>query len=689
MESKTFYIIRQNGNIKVTFERLWDGQDKYFNENDIEELTWDLTVNDQGRFEKTLSGFEMISKVQYEDTYKLCGYMYASNLYYLSTFINFGLAYYDENNHAVQFGGPFAFNGTYQNQNHTTVYDGLTILTGVTISLPWNNLSMYGGPKQEGKFNFNFPIFKSEEAMSNYVRYGIVEDCWNLDDDYDLNETNYYYIYNKQQEGTLFNGTITPTSSDFTWHSLKFSANKAPVLYFDDNFELKLSAPLVVASKAVTGPGYLIDNIPETGWTEKTLEYSGPFYGTIAGKINYTGELPANGTYMYGAEVNTNIYIFKTKAEADNAIETGDYSAAANAYDINYGNTHQPIEIGDAEAATTFGSGYATSPFVSSYICTRNQVLNVANAFYTNDPTLLDNIKKGLELFGANPFEAICGLTWFPFDLTTVATAAPQNYVYFGSFQYTGITGINKITALNASGYINAGSFYLKPLFNSYRDFEPYCQLSVYLPYSGWHEIDIAKYYKKTVNVRYYVDIYTNTFACALVADNQIIDIFNGNIGVTLPICGSNLSEYANSMLRSVLGTVGGTAGGALSGAMLGGGVPGAVIGATVGGFAGLAKGTFEMSQKGTPKDHLQVKGAFSGASSSYMPQYVIFRYDVHDLIVPQNLTELYGKPSSAGGKIGSFSGFLKCDTIKLNTGRMTDAEINETLSLLRQGIFV
>ena len=95
------------------------------------------------------------------------------------------------------------------------------------------------------------------------------------------------------------------------------------------------------------------------------------------------------------------------------------------------------------------------------------------------------------------------------------------------------------------------------------------------------------------------------------------------------------------------------------------------------------------MAQKGQPKDHLMIKGAFSGASAAYMPQYVIFRYDIHNLIVPDNLTALYGRPSSGGGKISTFNGFLKCDTVKLNTSGMTDPEITEVLTLLREGIFI
>lgn len=684
--TKSYILNGRDGAVKLYFDSLWDGEQKILNPNDIVPLTWTAADPGHRHEEVTQEGFELIQKASQENTWILAGYVNPEGSQH-NCFVEISTAYnYDGNAYT---GGGWNYNGTVTCDGTDYVFDGLGT-TQYYDTFP-KYFSLYGGTDNEIHLNFNFPIFDSEAHWQSYIVNGTLDGCMNNTDEYDLDETKYYFIYNNQGSAKLFNGQITPASgTTYAWHSLKFSANKPPVLYYDDAFGLTLSASDIVASKAVTGPGYIIDNIPEEAWTENALEYSGPFYGTLPSRIAAVGSIPDNGTYNYGFELNTNIYIFKDHATAEAADQSGDYSGASNYYEIGSGNTHAPVTIGNDETATTFGSGYATSPFVSSYICDRTDVLNVAGAFYSNDTTLIDNIKKGLEMFGASPFEAICGLTWFPFDLNLVATAQPQNWIYFGSYKHqpAGLS-IDKIINMNASGYINAGSVYIGPLFNSYRDFEPYCQLSVFLPYSGWHELDIAKYYKKTVNIRYYVDIFTNTFACALVIDNQICDIFNGNIGVTLPICGSNLSEYANSMLRSVLGTVGGTAGGALSGAMLGGGVPGAVIGATVGGFAGLAKGTFEMAQKGQPKDHLQVKGAFSGASSSYMPQYVIFRYDVHDLIVPDNLTALQGRPSSAGGKIGSFAGYLQCDTIKLNTGRMTDAEINETIALLRNGIFV
>lgn len=690
--TKSYIINGHDGAIKVYFDSLWDNEDKVLNLNDTFEFGWTCKDPGNNHEENSHAGFELIQRATEEDSWKLAGVLVPDGSQH-NFYIWFGTymkmeSYPGSGEWIAYNGGGYNYNGTVTTDGTDHVFDGLGT-TQYNSILPFY-FWIYGGVDNEIHLNLNFPIFDSDEHLSKYIVDGVVEGCYNNFSEYELDTTQYYFIYNLQSTGVLFNGKMTEASgATRAWHSLKFGANGTPVLYYDNAFGLTLYAPDVVNSKAVNGPGYLIDNIPEEGWTEGVLEYSGPFYATLADRIETCGSLPANGTYSMAVELNTNILRFPDEASAQHAIETGDYTGASNYYEIQNGNTHAPITTGADETATTFGSGPATSPFVSSYICTKNAVLNIANVFYTNDSGILDNLKKGLELMGANPYEAICSLNWYPFSLSDVLTALPQGWIYFGSYKYEpGSLSVDKVQSYKSNGYINAGSLYVQPIFNNYRDLDSkYTNVSIYLPYHGWEPLDVAKYYKKTLNVRYYVDVYTNTYAAALVVDNQIADVYSGNIGQSLPLTGSNMSEYANSMLRSVLGTGAGILGGATTGLMAGS-LPGAVIGAGVGAAASLAGGVFEMSQKGAPKDHLMVKGAFSGGSAGYMPQYVILRYEIHNLIVPANLTELYGRPSSASGPVSQFSGFLKCDTFKLNTSGMLEEEVKEIETLLKTGIF-
>lgn len=543
----------------------------------------------------------------------------------------------------------------------------------------------------------NFPIFDTYEHMRSYIATGSTEGLLNGFADYEVEETKTYHITMNAANGNLLYGQVTPVSgATYTQKSMRIMANKTPCLYFTGNgFQMSLSSNNVVASKAVSGPDYIIDNIPESQWTQNALDYTGYWYGNVEKYSEAKGTLPDAGTYMYGFEFKTDCYIFKDQAEAEEAEETGIYDKAINAYDVEAGYYRVPV-IGQAEDATTFGSGGVTSPFIATYVCSRNDVLNVANAFYSNDTSIIDNIKQGLELFGAEPFQAICGIKWFPCSLASIVTTASQNYVYFGSYKYENAgLSLDKVISVTANGYIDAGTVTLTPVQQNFRSFEPYCGLSVFLPYVGWQKLRIADYWGKTVNVRYYIDIYTGSCIAALVANNVFIDYFTGNIGVELPVTGQMLSQYANSALNGLLGTAGGALGGAAGAAMLAG-PQGLALGAgaaaamAIGGAAvGAGSGIFKMAQKGAPKDHNTTKGSFTSSVGAYLPQYVMFRWEVHDLIIPELLTDLYGRPSAASGKVSSFSGFLQCDTIKLNTNGMNDSEANEVAALLKEGVFV
>lgn len=557
---------------------------------------------------------------------------------------------------------------------------------GSTIGLSYNYEDWQFRKNRDNEciIDADFPIFDSWESLKDYIMTGSLDGCINLTAKYEDNSST-YYIYCKYQSMDLLNGTQSPHTGSFpAWHSQRFMANKEPALYFTgSSFELGLLASQIVASKAVLGPGYMIDYSPMTSWTEGELEYTGNYYATVYDFRAAKGTVPANGTYTLGTQVTTNIPIYKNIADA----RSGDKRKAINYYDIEDGKDRRKSTIGDEEDSTDFGDGMVTSPFVAMYLLSRTQVLNIAGLFYTDNTSLLDNIKAGLELFGASPYEAVVGVNWFPFNVSLVCTTTSQPYIYFGSYKYDQIT-VDRIATLEGA-YIDAGTVTVNAPFGSYRDFEPYSELSVWLPYHGWEKLEIKKYINRSVNIRYYVDITTCTAIIALVVDNHLCDQFSCNIGVQLPLCGNNLSEYANNMIRSILTAGVTTVGGAMSGAMVGGGVPGAIIGGGLGLAAGVAKGTFEMAQKPKPKDMAVTKGAFAAGAGSYMPQYVRFRIDTHDIIEPENLTELYGRPSSSSGPVSSFSGFLKVNTIKLNTGRMTDAEVSEITSLLESGIYV
>ena len=559
-------------------------------------------------------------------------------------------------------------------------------------------------------YSTNVPIFETQEEAEAYCSETVESERQRMIRESAVNykrpeaepETKRYFIWTEITQVDLLRGNATEVSGvTKTYRSTSFDANTMPALYFindGDDFQLGLKAPDVVAGYSLPAPQSVFEQVPEESWHDYEIGYDGVYYTDMPRLVTSGYDFPADGRYTYGIYFYTNIPIMQNEEAADEAIDSGDYSEASNWENISGDKMRYP-DFGDPESSTTFGAGTFSSPFVSQYVMSRSQVVDVASIFFTDDGNLLDNIKRGLELYGAKPVDAIMSLVAFPFDVTTVVNCSPWNYIYFGSYQHQLQSPVNKV--MNClSNYLDAGTIFLTPLFSSYRDFKN-LTLSVYLPFIGWRDLEIEKYISKSVNIRYYIDINTRQCAAVLVAGGVMSDYYVGEIGIELPIVGSNFAEYARSEIQHLSNTAKG---------MLNPFSPEALSNVT-NGVTGVSNATnfttrlstqpwqnssfsqygqYKLGQNGSPKDMQMTKGSFTSGVGMYLPQYVMFRYDIHDVSEPQLLNELCGKPSTASGKISQFSGFLSGRVSKLVTTGMTDSEITEVQNaIMNDGIYI
>lgn len=550
----------------------------------------------------------------------------------------------------------------------------------------------------------NIPVFSSEQSAVSYLNAGtdaaaleILKTALNYQDvEYDEDTTEYYQIANRYVQATQYQGHVTPVEDATVYQrSTIFKANTPPCLYFDDTYTLHLMAKDIVSGYSVPGPISAVEQVPETSWIEESTGYSGNYYGGTTDRNSCGLNLPEpDGVYTYGSYLWTNIYIMGSREDAEEAIETGDYTKAGNYNSVQHGGFGLEPDFGEAEDLTTFGEGTWSSPFVSQYVLSASEVRDVCSVFFTDDSGLIDDIKKGLELYGAKPVDCVMSLVAFPFDVTNIANCSGQYYIYFGSYKHTLTYSVNKIFN-QLSNYLDAGTIFLKPIFNNYRDYKN-LTLSVFLPYIGWRDLEVEKYIKKSVNIRYYVDINTRECAAVLVANGVMADYWVGEIGVELPVVGSNFSDYARSEIQHItsfvkesmtpgsLTSIGNLAG-SQSWVSTGGSVSMKIEGSD---FAKY--GQYKLGQNGSPKDMQMTKGSFSSGLGNYLPNYVIFRYDIHDVEEPELLNTLYGKPSTASGKISGFSGFLTGRITKLDTTGMTDSEIEELQNaIMNDGVYI
>lgn len=354
---------------------------------------------------------------------------------------------------------------------------------------------------------------------------------------------------------------------------------------------------------------------------------------------------------------------------------------------------------GDEEEETDFGQVYTEGFFSQQYILNADAVREIANGLFdTQSQGIWESIKQGIEMFGADPIQAVMGLSYWPFPLTDIfSDVSSQNYVYFGGFKFDfQQSGSSCSRIIHPNGYkIIASTHMIKRRFHSWRDFEPYTKLYIMLPYIGTYQLDLARYYDKVLEVRYYCDTRTNSVIAALVADGTLIDYFNGQMGCTMPITLTDYAGFANAQIQTLLGAGGQAANafgnGIAQAPLMAGsaaGFAGGAAGIAISGAAVGAKTVYGLSQNNI-NDFNKTKGGSTSMINQYLPQKVILIWEMMEDCAPANYGQMFGYPSMMAGKLSSFSGFLKCQAVKLECGIATERERERLKSMLLSGIYI
>ena len=359
---------------------------------------------------------------------------------------------------------------------------------------------------------------------------------------------------------------------------------------------------------------------------------------------------------------------------------------------------------GDELEQTSFGHVYTEGFFSQQYILNATALREIANGLFdTQNQGIWESIKKGIEMFGADPIQAVMGLSYWPFPISSIfSNISSQRYVYFGGYQFDFSDADSSCyRIIYPDGYKTiASTQMIKRRFHSWRDFEPYTKLYIMLPYIGTYQLDLARYYDKVLEVRYYCDTRTNSIIAALIADGTLIDYFNGQMGCTMPISLSDYSGFANAQIQTLLGgggqavgtfsnaagTVGQVASLGTAGLLAGGAV--AAGGAALSGAAIGAKTVYGLSQNNI-NNFNKTKGGSTSMINQFLPQKVTLIWEMMEDCAPSNYGQMFGYPSMMAGKLSSFSGFLKCQAVKLVCPVATERERERLKQMLLSGIYI
>lgn len=543
------------------------------------------------------------------------------------------------------------------------------------------------------------PIFDTEAHANAYLAAisPDFEGCLNLYEAPAEPEGSEYYIYNTGQQGTWSVGDIVSNVSSpyYRWAKIKLASTESidgRLAFYRQGLNDGAIKLIPTLTASIVACEYSTDG--GATWTESDTFPFEYIYGSRVDEL---------GTFIYatreGLNSSKSVPIFETEEEATGWVNhTGDVdiSDALNYQDIaeRYGITNK---TGTDVDETEFGTASNfRSHFTQQYILDRAEVSIVANALYdTGTGGFWEQIKAGVEMFGDNPISSVCGLIYYPIDLSTVFTRlTPQTYIYFGGYMFPpeGSSTSLSVYKLNGyDGYIDIGTFTIEPAFpnDDFRNWEPYCALTLYLPFIGMQKVSYNKYLGKTIKIRYYIDITNGSCLCILMANNKMMDYFNGSMGIQIPITLTDFSGYAQAQIRNLsnMAGVGSNIGeAALSGVS---GDVGGALKSSAGAIGGFEKSMFAVSTTNINQFNT-TKGSSGPMGNQYLPQkvYAIFEYIKTE--TTENLNQLEGTPTNASGNLGSFAGYLEADSIMLRTSAgMSEAEKAEFINLVQSGIYI
>lgn len=310
-----------------------------------------------------------------------------------------------------------------------------------------------------------------------------------------------------------------------------------------------------------------------------------------------------------------------------------------------------------------------TGIFNRTFAMTAPGIKSLSNYLWNADETIFNEIVKGLSLMGGNPIDGLIDLRLYPFNVVNKSTGGASKSIVVGRTD-TGVTGI-EITNYNAVLDLGKCTFY--PYFGNFLDYEPFTTASLYIPYVGIVPISTADFMGQTISCKMVVDITTGS-CTAIVFANAIPIIYkNGNIGVEIPMTGTNSAEYASRIAGGLTSGTGDIALGAASKS----------VGQVVSGVGSIVDSALSVNNT-----MYNTAGSSSPACGLWQPQNCYFIIQRPVPIVPENYGHTVGYACNYQAKISDCSGYTQTYNVDVSSINAPESEKNAIAGILNSGFY-
>lgn len=217
---------------------------------------------------------------------------------------------------------------------------------------------------------------------------------------------------------------------------------------------------------------------------------------------------------------------------------------------------------------------------------------------------------------------------------------------------------------------VDCGSVDLLEQFGNVFDYNPFTDVSLYLPFIGIVPLDVADVMRSTINVVYGVDVYTGACLAQVYVyrDGNTVNMYqySGVCSVEYPLTGAQHNGLVSGLFSIAAGVSG----------LVMGNLPMAV-GGTVGGIASSAKRSQSRANSFSGN---------SGAMGIKTPYLIISRPQTK---VASTFPQLQGYPTNTSVKLGNCSGQVRVRAVHVEGIDATDTELREIENLLKSGVLI
>ena len=199
---------------------------------------------------------------------------------------------------------------------------------------------------------------------------------------------------------------------------------------------------------------------------------------------------------------------------------------------------------------TNFNTLSLKQAFTRRYALTSTEVQALAGKLWdanaTKDPDITMNDFALDEYLTNNPIDCIVSLKYFPCSFFT-QSALPITPLYLGKYD----TGMAVYAVDKEIRVLDFAPIMIFRHFGDFRDFEPYTQLQMYIPFCGTVSIPCAEAMGKYVSVKLVIDVSTGACSGFVLVSNSgtggiCVATATGTAAIDLPVSGlqsANLSQ--------------------------------------------------------------------------------------------------------------------------------------------------